>query len=217
MRRFLCLWCGLLSFSFLFFTSCEQKDEATLAQLSRAAKTKPSVAIAPIIDSTNFDSTWSLSEELTSLLYSQILASNKFSLPPQDNVEKASSFSKNPFGKDLSWVKHSFNGQDFVVFLELVQHEQKEIKKSTDMEPQNLDMGLRIRILDLRGKKPALVLQELLQDSYFISAAQSNIDYEKKTWGTQEYSATPLYRAHLQLMQEACLRINDYILAATRR
>jgi hypothetical protein len=96
--------------------------------------------------------------------------------------------------------------------MELVQHELKTVKKNKQFQgPLNLDMALRIRVVDLRGKKPTIVLQELIQNSYFIAQTLADVDYNQTAWGSMQYKTTPLYHAHLELLEEAYKRIVAYI------
>ncbi len=210
MKRLVFLSILFFSFTSLLFLSCNSQNPERGAESALRLKATPSVAIAPVIDSTNFDISWSLSEELTTLLSQKIEKSHQFSCS-SDNSENDLSFSQNPFGADISWVKKNFRSQEFVVFLELIQHELKTVKnnKKSMQGPLNLDMALRIRILDLRGKKPRIALQELIQNTYFIG--QSPIDYNQTTWGSKQYLDTPLYQAHLELSEEAAKRISTYI------
>lgn len=208
-----CLLCFLIACAPLIFTSCQQKNKETAVVSTPIQKAIPLVAITPIIDSTNFDLCWSLSDELTSFLNQKIENNSGLNLSAPESIENELSFSHNPFGSDLSWIKKSFNSQEFVVFLELIQHEMNSARKNNTLAtgPLDLDMGLRIRIVDLRGKKPAIVLQELIQHSYFISQTLAEIDYNQIAWGSKKYTTTPLYHAHLELLEEAAKRISAYI------
>jgi hypothetical protein len=212
MKRLPFLYLFLCSFSLVVSSCTSNPGEKSSIGLIKSVS-KPTLAIAPVIDSTSGDLSWSLSEELTSLFHQQIEMSHSFLLPSLENAENDLSFSQNPFGKDLSWVKKSFPTYQFVVFLELIEHEKRATDSNAhfDLGPSNLEMRLRLRILDLRGEKPALLLQELLTNSYFIPQALCDIDYEKISWGAKEYSATPYYQAHLQLAQETAKRILAYI------
>lgn len=212
MKKGLFLAVLFFSASPLLFLSCNSKNQEKTPQSTVVRKTLPSIVIAPVIDSTNFDISWSLSEELTTLLTQQLEKGRKFSLPSSENAETDLSFSQNPFGTDLSWIKKSFRSQEFVVFMELVQHELKTVKKNKQFQgPLNLDMALRIRVVDLRGKKPTIVLQELIQNSYFIAQTLADVDYNQTAWGSMQYKTTPLYHAHLELLEEAYKRIVAYI------
>ncbi len=180
---------------------------------------KPAVAVASMIDTTSFEVPWSLSEELTSMVVRKIADTKSIFVQTMDEF----SSNKNPFTQDLSWVKHEFPHQEFVVFMQLVQHDLSPAvkgKKKTD-QPQeaanNLNMAVRLRVVDLRGSHPKIVLQELVKESYYIPRSLLPTDYNRTTWGSEEYRASPMGIAHAQLVQEISARLNDYILLAKSR
>src|SRR5690606_4291446 len=105
---------------------------------------------------TSFDCAWSLSEEFTSMI-AQNLAKNGTIF-----VEKSEefAFAENPFGNDLSWMKREFPDQEFAVFMELIQHQNDPTarpKPGSVEVSSNLNMGVRIRVVDLRGSSPKIV------------------------------------------------------------
>jgi len=81
----------------------------------------------------------------------------------------------------------------------------------------NLEMCLRIRIVDLRKDIPQIILQEKISDSFFFSKNLLPVDYQQVTWGVDQYDSTPLATAHKQIAEELVDRINDYILLAKSR
>ncbi len=212
MKKILFVYTLLFSFSCLLLPSCASKQKPA-APSAAFQKKAPAVVIAPIVDSTNCDTSWSLSEELTTLIYKKVQKNQKFILPSYDTLENELSFSHNPFGNDLSWLKKSFPSHQFVVFLELVEHEMKGSAKNNLLSPRSmhLNMSIRVRIVDLRGKKPSLLLQELVQNSYFIPHTLTHVDYTHTSWGSKDYLSTPLYQAHSELLEEVAERIADYI------
>ncbi|MCC6128019.1 MAG: hypothetical protein IT584_02330, partial [Chlamydiae bacterium] len=122
-----------------------------------------------------------------------------------------------------SWMKVDFAGQEFVVFMELVQHDivpaSKEKKKDAPSQEMasNLNMAVRIRVVDLRGASPKIVLQEQVKESYYIPRALIPTDYRRTTWGSEDYRSSPMGIAHSQLAQEISARLSDYILLAKSR
>lgn len=181
-------------------------------------RAKPVVAVTSMIDTTSFEAPWSLSEELTSSLIRQIGQSGKvFVIATQDDT-----FSENPFGQDLNWMKREYSDQEFVAFCELVEHEFVPTSKSKrEPLPQeassNLNMAMRLRVIDLRGATPSIVLQEMVRDSYFVPKTLLPTDYNAAAWGTGEFAKTPMGIAHKQLIEEVASRIKDYILLAKSR
>ncbi len=181
-------------------------------------RAKPVAAIASMIDTTSFDAPWSLSEELTSMITSQIGQTGKIFVSSKED----DSFAENPFGQDLSWVKREFSDREFAVFLELVEHEIAPVSKAKkDFSPQeissNLNIAIRLRVIDVRGTTPKIVLQEMVRDSYFIPKTLIPVDYNTTVWGSPEFQKSPMGIAHAQIVREIVSRVSDYILLAKSR
>lgn len=195
-------------------TACNHSND-TMTRYHEDGRAKPVVAVASMIDTTSFDAPWSLSEELTSMVVSDIALTNQVYVENQEDY----AFAENPFGNDLSWVKREFHSHEFVIFLELVEHENVPASKNRSFQDvsTNLNMAVRIRVLDLRSEEPKIVLQELVKDSYFIPKTLIPTNYSLVTWGTDEYKKSPMGIAHAQLIHEISSRCKDYILLAKSR
>ena len=133
--------------------------------------------------------------------------------------QEDSSLSANPFACDLAWIKSEFPDHEFAVFLELAEHDfVPPVKNHSSGEvPNNLSMGIRIRVVDLRGASPKIVLQEIVRDAYYIPRTLLPTDYSSVTWGTEEYRKSPMGIAHAQIAREVAARISEYILLAKSR
>lgn len=203
----------------LLVSSCCNNCNQEMTRYHEDGRAKPAVAIASMIDTTSCDVPWSLSEELTSLVVGRIAGSKAIFVQSIEDFAP----NQNPFSQDLSWVKSEFAGHEFVVFMELVQHElslaNKAKKKgaSSAEATNNLEMAVRLRVLDLRGQTPKIVLQEMVKESYYIPRSLLPTDYRKIMWGTEEYRTTPMGIAHARIAQEISVRLNDYILLAKSR
>jgi len=180
-------------------------------------RAKPIATITSVIDTASFEAPWSLSEEFTSMIVSQVGRSGKIYVLSKDDE----TFSENPFGSDISWMKREFPNQEFIVFTELVEHElvpAVKNKKDPNQElSSNLNLALRLRIIDLRGASPLVVLQEILKESYFIPKTLIPVDYTTTVWGHPEFAKTAMGIAHTQIAKEASARISDYIMIAKSR
>lgn len=201
----------------LLAIGCGRSNDAT-TRYHEDGRAKPVVAVAPLLDTTSFDAAWSLSEELTSMLTRQMSQSQQIFISSQDEF----AILENPFGNDLSWMKQEFQPNEFVVFLELVEHEMVPVtKEKTIAFPQevakSLKMGVRIRVVDLRDAPPKIVLQEMIRDSYYIPKTLIPTNYNVIVWGSEEYTKSSMGIAHAHLSQEIANRINDYILLAKSR
>ena len=133
--------------------SCNRSQTDEMSRFHEDGRAKPSVAIASLLDTTSFDGSWSLSEELTQGVMDLVSGTGQIYVHSQQE----SPFTDNPFGTELSWMKREFQGEEFVAFLELVEHEFAPVK-AKGVHPQeassNLNMGVRLRVVDLRGESP---------------------------------------------------------------
>jgi hypothetical protein len=179
-------------------------------------RAKPLAAIPLMIDTTTSDVPWSIAEELTTGINQAVGALNKIYLKQGDEYAIA----ENPFDKGLTWTKEEFAGQQFVVFLELAEHEVVPLSKSKvegEATGSYLNMGVRVRVVDLRDSTPRIVLQEMIRESYYIPKSFFPPDYQIIFWGTDEYHKTPMGIAHGRLCHEIASRVADYILLAQSR
>ena len=211
MRYLPALMLGLLA------VGCNRSQDST-TRYHEDGRAKPVVAVASMIDTTSFDAPWSLSEELTTMVVERVGRSGQIYVVSKED----DAFDENPFGQDLSWMKRDFQEQEFAVFLELVEHEAAPANKlKQNLPPQevsiNLNMAVRLRVVDLRGAVPKIVLQEMVRDTYFIPKTLIPTDYSIAVWGTDEYRKSPMGIAHEQLVQEIAARVSDYILLAKSR
>lgn len=200
----------------IFLVGCSHHTDY-MTRYHEDGRAKPVAAIATMIDTASFELPWSISEELTTMISSQIRQAGKIFVVTKEDEQ----FSENPFGADLSWVKREFNDQEFAVFLELVEHEVVPAARTKNELAQeissNLNMAVRLRVVDNRGANPKIVLQEIVKDSYFIPKSLAPDDYHTTSWGTPAFAKTPMGIAHAQLTRELTNRISDYILLAKSR
>ncbi len=196
--------------------SCNRSQTDEMSRFHEDGRVKPSVAIASMLDTTSFDASWSLSEELTQGVMDLISSKGGIYVHSQEE----SPFTENPFGTDLSWMKREFQGEEFVVFLELVEHDFVPVRtKGIPLQEasSNLNMAVRIRVIDLRQETPKIVLQEMIRDNYFVPKTLIPTDYSTDVWGTEGYRKSPMAIAHAGLIEEIANRIADYVLLAKSR
>ncbi len=206
-------------------TGCHDQSSQEQAFQEGQHSLKPIVAVVPVIDSTKNEYNWNLSDELTSTLYYRMVKQNQFFLEELPRVRDVTAKLKepqNPFGNDLSWIKRAFKGEEFVVFLELVEHE--EVLKQDRKNPAapescsaDLNMSMRIRVFDLRGNEPKAILQELVHDSHFVPKQFTHLNFHQVPWGDDNFNISPLGLAHMEFTKEITDRIEDYILVASKR
>ena len=214
MRRF-----AYLALATVAVLSCS-KTNNDISRFHEDGRTKPVVALASVIDTTSFDAPWSLSEELTSMIVDKISQGGAIYVTAKDDL----GYTDQPFGSDLSWVKREFSEDQFVAFIELVEHETVAVSKGKKRIAEipfetstNLKMAVRLRVIDLRGQTPQIVLQEMIRDSYYIPRTLEPTNYAVATWGTDEYARSPMGLAHAGLVGEISSRISEYIQLAKSR
>jgi len=211
MFRLLTLFCALG----LFLTGCYDDSNQEFTRFYEDGRSKPSVVLATIVDTTSFDYPWSLSEEFHSLLRSSF--SSKGTLYIKEDNSSYLTSTKNPFGDDLDWIKQEYAPNEFVVFMEFIQHDQipaKVVQDPLENVSTNLNLALRLRIVDIRGDHPKVILQQVIKDSFYTPKNFLPVDYNDTVWGTEEYTQSPLGTAHLKFCQTLVERLNDYILLA---
>lgn len=206
----------------LAMTGCNETkhDHETSAVHQKGADLKPVVTLVPVIDSTSNDLTWNLSDELTSSIDYQL--SRCQDLKVADPAKAYAALKKvketqNPFSADTIWIKKAFSNEQFVVFLELVEHEEvlrQNKKKPVDAQycSADLNMSMRVRVFDLRGEQPKVVLQELLRDTHFVPRQFTQVNFYQAPWGSDTFSISPIGLAHSEFTKEIATRIQEYIL-----
>ncbi|MGC1877808.1 MAG: CT253 family lipoprotein [Rhabdochlamydiaceae bacterium] len=214
----------ILSISLLALIVGGCNDDQQACTQSQGAQ-KPVVSIVPIIDNTKNDYEWNLSDELSCSIYTRIAQKDHVTVNKASTVRhkiKQIAEGQNPFGPDVSWMKKVFQGDQFAVFLELVEHEEvfnQDLKKRS--EPQycssDLNMTMRVRVLDLRGDEPKIVLQELIHDSHYIPRPFTQANFFQVTWGDECFNISPLGLAHSDFTKEIASRIDDYISMAAKQ
>ncbi|MBS0604030.1 MAG: hypothetical protein JSS60_03220 [Verrucomicrobia bacterium] len=206
---------------------CDDNNNNTTSQAYEQApmRAKPVVAIVPVMDNTKNDLNWNLSDELSSSLYERISQRNHLLLVDASKVRsqvKKLGEKHNPFGPDISWVKKSFQGDQYVVFLELVEHEEViNQNKKRPSDPKNcnaeLNMSMRVRVFDLRDTEPKIILQELIHDTHFIPRQFTQANFYQVPWGDPSFSISPIGLAHANFTKEVASRIEEYVMTMSKK
>jgi hypothetical protein len=195
-------------------------DQHSALQTSHQSQPKPIVSIVPVIDNSQGSYSWNLSDEISCSIYNRIAERDRIIVNKSSQVRhKARQIPKdqNPFGPDISWIKKIFQDDPFIVFLELIEHEEipkQNRKKPTDPKQcsADLNMSMRIRVLDLRENEPKIVLQELIHDSHFIPRPFTQGNFFQVDWGDECFNISPIGLAHARFTKEIASRIEDYIM-----
>lgn len=188
-------------------------------------RSKPIVALVPVFDRSGAKISWSLSEEFTDHLRQRFLKQSQFyvNTPDQINAEiETLNETNDPFSRDYAWISKTFCEEEFVVFTELVEHDIHPKASRNNffdkLSPScELSMTMRIRVFDLRGEKPEIVLQELVHQCHLIPKPSDHTEENPDKWKKMTFTITPLGLAHSQFSKEVAKRIEDYILLSKSR
>lgn len=214
----------LLSISALALIAggCEDNNHSNTAYNQSSTQSRPIVSIVPVIDNTKTDYDWSLSDEFSCALYTRLAQQGYIAINDSARVrEKTRKLSEknNPFAADISWVKNAFPGDEFVVFLELIEHEEvfdQNHRKPAAQRDCNaeLNMTMRVRVLDLREQEPKVILQELVHNTHFVPRQFTSENFYQVSWEDESYSISPVGLAHAKFSKEIASRIENYILTS---
>ncbi|MCB1117407.1 MAG: hypothetical protein KDK50_02365 [Chlamydiia bacterium] len=204
---------------------CNRSSTNQISLFKDDGHRKASIAFVPVIDNSESELPWSLSEEFTEAISHKLSSRGGVHIASESDVTSALDnldSSCQPFGQDLNWMKKAFPNQEFVVFAELVDHylhthPNQKIAELEDGRYSFLDLTMRLRIVDLRDDEPKIVLQELIHHDHNIPKLFANIDYNEKHWGKTSFTITPVGLAHSQLIREVVGRLDDYISIAKSR
>ena len=197
---------------------CYQSNKEVGELYHDDGRVKPRVALLPIYDRSGEEFAWSLSDELTHAIYQRMLNRGTLCLSDLAEMKKLMP-DMNPFGQEFGWLKKSFHGHEFIVFSELVEHsihpKQSHGSFFDKLTPScELDMTVRLRIFDLRGETPEIILQEIVRQTHLIPKQDAVTDQDPGKWKHKTYTVSPLGFSHYQLSKELVSRIEDYILLA---
>jgi len=182
------------------------------------ASNRPIVSFVPVIDHSKNDLNWNVSQELTKAIRDRLAQKKRVYMVGEDHVaalsQKALS-AHTPFEGDTSWVRRSFPESEFVVFMELMEHNEiPAMPKEPQDSPADLTMALRVVVVDVREKTPKVVLQEIVEQSHHIPRQFNKVNLNQVPWGDEAFDVSPLGIAHDQLCKEVATRVEDYILIA---
>ncbi|MBM3194351.1 MAG: hypothetical protein FJZ60_01145 [Chlamydiae bacterium] len=205
--------------SLTLFQSCSQVSFQDQTAFHDDGRKKPIVCLLGVFDSSMSDFPWSLSEEFTTQIQQTIMKSRQLYLVqdyPLVNYLLQQERNYKPFLQDLNVLHNLPLQSEFVVFMELIQHS-LEPKTDTISFTDRLQIALRLRIIDLRGKVPKIILQELFEKRSDILGSMSYVDYKNYPWGSSSFSLLPLGIAHNDFCHTLAERIEEYILVAKFR
>jgi hypothetical protein len=211
-----------LGFALLLCEGCARTCHDTTLY-DRSGRQKHIVAVLPVIDNTGEKNlTWDLSRELTDEIRKRVYESKKiYLLREGGNLEIAKMLSTPNSHAIPNSATSSLGETEFAVVAEIIDQEEEPYRVIANRSEAKvadvgsiLSLALRVRVIDVRGEKPKVILQEVLDNDFVVSRAYMNCDYSKTPWGSEAFTCTPMGMAHNRLIRTLVSRIEAYIEAA---
>ena len=193
-------------------------------------RAKAIVTLTPVYDYQNIQLPWNLAEDLTDMIRARLMnKSNVFiaNAPvikkDEEEIVPITLVEHHDENKSLTIhdenLKVKFPGSEFVVFMELAEHsihpKQENDTFIDKITPSHaLDLAMRIRVYDLRGEVPKVILQEIVEQRHLLPKQFAKLDYDSAIWGKKTYSISPMGFAHTQFAKEVSSRIENYLILA---
>lgn len=209
-------WKCSIGLGILLLAGCRHDNNSTTALIEKPATARPIVAVVPVMDRSRHELSWNVSLELTQALRSRLAQPGSLYLLSEDQVYALTRKSINgndPFGVETAWVKKGYQQNEFVAFFELIDHrEQSLAAEESEASPAELTLAMRVRVFDLRGETPKIVLEERVEQTHHIPKQFTRTQFNQVPWGDEMFEISPLGIAHQKLCQELASRVEDYIL-----
>jgi len=208
----------------LLLVGCNRSEVRQVSRFHDDGRAMPVVALTPVYDRHEIHIPWELAEDLTYVIKNRLARNNAMYINAGDSLtlEEHIRSGDNPFVGDLTWTKKSYKDSEFVIFMELVEHDMHPKQTSGSLLDKitpsyELEMTMRLRVVDLRSETPKIVLQELIHQTHLMPKPFAQIEFDEAKWGKKTYSISPLGLAHSSLCKEASTRLEEYILLAKSR
>lgn len=200
----------LLALCLLAFSSCQKRSMDSLSMFNQAGDLKDKLALVHMIDSSAYPHTWNVSDELTETLNKELSRKDTFYVMDIKNEVELSTI-KNPFSNDTRWILQDFAHVDYVVFTELLKHEQITEKNNPYPSNYTLDIALRVRVFKKKENRFEVVLQEIQKDSFILPTIFQNSFMTQPNYQEKGFELSPIGLAHQKFISAAAKRIRDYI------
>ncbi len=197
----------------LILTSCAERNfSANQFKYHDSGAPKPRIALVPVIATKPTNLPWDLSSEFTDVISEKFLETKQFFLTKDFSVlgKHLTDLSEiNPLLEDIKWLYENASTSEFIVFIELVEHNLTPKKSRIPPQSYFLDIAFRVHVIDIRSPEPKVILQELIQDTFNISIM---LDYSSENPGKTAFFLSPLGMAHTQMVKRITKQIQEYIL-----
>lgn len=206
--------CTFVVFTLTFSSCSSHHGRIQSFRYHENAKQKPIAALIPLINHVETPQvSWDIAQEITAEIQRRIINSAQVYLNP---VQVPMDLKAKLESKDLITLNKedfkAFKGQnEYVVFMELLEHKEVQTGVFNGLPTKALVIQARVRVYDLRGEEPKVLLQEILQSKHSIPRVEQEIDYHKVVWGGDSYRASVYGRAHGKLEKDLASQIENYI------
>lgn len=197
----------------LFLTSCNGPHHVDYFPYHDDGTMKPRIALIPVQDLSNSDVPWCLAQELNQGVRYHAMDSGELYLLSRSEMGEGLDKCRNYalFGPDLSYAKN-FSDADYVVALELIEHEEQEFDKRVhncgiNLSGRVLVMKMRLRIIDVRCKEPRILLQEIVKYDCSIPRCKRGTNLNLIPYGAEAYPQSPYGTAHKSFTEIIVSRI----------
>ncbi len=209
-RYILCL---SLSSSLLILASCGQTRSFQQTGFHHDGRKKPTLAICPIIDSSESEISWNLADEFSTEIKKQIATHNRIYLIPEQDIV-IPPINPHHLFFEQNWASKTKYPYEFVCIIEVVEHEftSRDTTSSGKIASQDLDITFRIKVIQLSEGQPVVVLQEFIHQRNYIPWGLTFINYEKMKWNHAGFFLTPIGSAHKKIIKAIVQRVEDYIM-----
>ncbi|MCH9634751.1 MAG: hypothetical protein S4CHLAM7_15120 [Chlamydiae bacterium] len=207
----------LLSFVCLLLTLAGCHSSGAKLQSFRYyenAKQKPIAAVIPLIMRTEVPNvSWDVSQEISAEIHRRLINRGQIYLNP---VQISQSLKEKLNTCDLitltkADLKELSAQSEYAVFMELLEHQEVCIYPSNDPLKNALSIHVRVRVYDLRGETPKVLLQEIIRSKHIIPKSERGTNYHEVVWGGDSYHASIYGRAHAKLEKDLAYQIENYI------
>jgi len=182
----------------------------SLSMFNKSGDLKDKIAVVHMIDSSAYPHHWDVAAELSDTLDKELARKDTLYVVPVKNEVNLSS-SKNPFSNDLSWLNNDFAHVNYVVFTELLKHEQSTTANDLTPSTYTLDIALRVRVFKKCENRFEVMLQEIQTDSFVLPTIFQNSFMTQPSWQERGFEISPIGIAHGKFISETAKRIRDYI------
>lgn len=214
---------GLVVLTFTLVLAGCAKHYRDTALYHSSGRAKPLVAFLPVINSSGYEVKWDVSQELTTEFKNHAAESSRIYLLNNEGALSLAQALNVPEVHTVSQaVYECLSPAEFVVVAELIEDQEniaglKNAKNAKGARPHlnevsaELCVAMRIRVVDLRGAQPKLVLQEVVSQNLDYGREYIRTDYNKIPWGSAGYANTPRGMVHNKLICESLAHIEGYI------